>query len=79
MTDREFLEKLAAILNRSSLIMADEASIRDMVQRYKNPPLSLRSRAALRLTVNDLNALQKLMPQVNEHLKPESVVTTNDH
>lgn len=68
-TDRELLVQLAAFLNKRQFIAGDEASIRDMVMRYANPPLSLVNRAAMRMTVGELNQLNALMGKINQHLQ----------
>jgi hypothetical protein len=69
MTDREMLQQLATFLNKRTFIQGDEASIRDMVKRYANPPLTLVNRVSMRLTVNELNQLNSLMQKVNGHLQ----------
>lgn len=68
-TDRELLTKLARFIASRPVIEGDEDSIRDMVSRYSNPPLTLHYRRALRLTVNEHKNLQVLLTQINEHLK----------
>ena len=69
MTDRELLQQLAAFLNKRSFIHGDDDSIRDMVKRYANPPFTLVNRAAMRMTVAELNQLNSLMQKVNTHLQ----------
>jgi ribosomal protein L30/L7E len=69
MTDRQLLEKIFLLLVNNPVVIADEASIRDMLARYANPPLSMHYRAALKLTVNDANALNGLLKSINDHLK----------
>ena len=68
-TDRELLTKLAIFIASRVVIDGDEASIRDMVSRYSNPPLTLHYRRAMRLTVNEHKNMQLLLAQINEHLK----------
>lgn len=69
MTDREMLQQLADFLNQRTFIQGDEASVRDMVLRYSNSPLTLLNRAAMRLTITELNQLNAIMQKVNDHLQ----------
>lgn len=68
-TDSELLQELATFLSQRTFIMGDEASIRDMVFKYKNPPFTLLNRAAMRMTVAEFNYLNDLMLKVNAHLQ----------
>lgn len=68
--DHELLQQLADFLNSRTFIHGDEASIRDMVLRYGNPPLTRLYQVAMRLTVAELNQLNSLMQKVNNHLQP---------
>lgn len=72
LTDRELLEQLADFLNKRAYIQGDEDSIRDMVTRYANPPLSRLNRVAMRMTVSEYNQLTSLMQKVNRHLQSTS-------
>lgn len=72
MTDRELLEKLANFLNGMTFIEGDMSSIRDMIARYGNPPLTLHNRVAMRMSVNEYKQFQALMQRVNGYLKPET-------
>lgn len=69
LTDRELLQQLADFLNKREFIHSDEASIRDMMSRYSNPPFTLRNRAAMRMSVTELNHLNTFMQKVNNHLQ----------
>ncbi|MBA3867780.1 MAG: hypothetical protein H0X30_01350 [Anaerolineae bacterium] len=69
MSDRKMLQQLANFLNKRIFIQGDEKSIRDMVTRYANPPLTLVNRVSMRLTVSELNQLNTLMQKVNRHLQ----------
>lgn len=71
--DRELLEALSAFLNARDFIYGDKNSIMDMVQRYGNPPLTRHYQVAMRLTVAEVNQLNALMREVNEHLNPVEV------
>lgn len=82
LNDRELLQQLADFLNKRTFIHGDEASIRDMVMRYANPPFTLVNRVAMRMTVPELNQLNTLMQRVNDHLQSNlqiEVETKNDH
>lgn len=69
MTDREMLQQLADFLNKRTFAQGDEASVRDMVKRYANPPLTLVNRVSMRLTVTEFNQLNTLMQKINRHLQ----------
>lgn len=69
MTDRELLAQLARLLAPLSAIEGDADSIRDMVTRYANPPLTLHNRVSLRMTKTQYTQLEALMKRINEHLK----------
>ena len=68
-TDRELLIQLAGLLAKRNFITMDDDSLTDMVQRYKNPPLTAYNRVAMQLTVNEYNALATLLNKIEEHLK----------
>lgn len=72
MTDREFLEQLFAFLSGRTHIRGDRESIMDMVQRYKQPPLSMRNQVAMQMTAADYNRLGELMKRIETHLKETS-------
>lgn len=69
MTDREALEQLYAFMSGRTYIAGDKESIMDMVQRYKQPPLSMRNQIAMQMTANDYNRLGELMKRIEAHLK----------
>lgn len=71
MTDRELLEKLFTFMAQRSYIVGDETSTRDMVLRYKQPPLTMLNQVAMQMTINDYNALGKLLDQIDAHLNPK--------
>ncbi len=71
MTDRELLERLYAFLTTKAYITADKESVVDMCQRYKNPPMTLLNRSAMRMTLKEYAALNDLLKQVKEQLEPE--------
>lgn len=69
MTDREALEQLYAFLSGRTYVQGDQNSIMDMVQRYKQPPLSMRNQVAMQMTVSEYNRLDELMKRIVTHLK----------
>jgi hypothetical protein len=46
-TDRELLQALFDFMKGRTYVVGEEMGIRDMVLRYKNPPLTLYRRAAM--------------------------------
>lgn len=72
--ERELLEKLTKFLNGMVFIEGDMLSIRDMVSRYGNPPLTLHNRIAMRMSVDEYKQFQALMQRINGHLKPVEIV-----
>ncbi len=66
MTDTELLKQLAAFLNRAVFVAGDTASIADMVQRYKDPPLTRAFPIAMKLTRAEHRQLTALMQTINE-------------
>lgn len=70
-TDRELLEDLYSFLKERTFVAGDEVSVRDMVQRYARPPLTMHYRAAMQLTVADYKRLDSLLEKLKAHLEPE--------
>lgn len=68
-TDRQLLERLFAFLRDRNFIAGDEASTRDMVLRYAQPPLTLHHRVAMQLTIADYQALTALATEIDAYLK----------
>lgn len=69
-TDRELLQQLFDLLKTRKFVAGDETSVRDMVKRYQQPPLTMYFRVVMQLTKADYDRLGKLLDQVNEHLNP---------
>ena len=69
-TDRELLEELFNFMVKRSYIMGDKASVRDMVSRYRDPPLTMLFRVSMKMTVNDYNTLAELLKKIAAHLNP---------
>lgn len=74
MTDRELLEKLFFMLVKRNFVEGDEASTRDMVKRYKQPPLTMYHRVVMQMTKAEYDQLSKLLEEVVEHFKPTNLV-----
>lgn len=71
-TDRELLKALFDVLSKQEfIIMGDKPSIRDMVSRYKNPPITLYRPAAINFPVSDFHRLRELLKTTREHLYPK--------
>lgn len=69
--DRELLEKLFAFLAQRNFILGEEQTVRDMVLRYKQPPMTMLNRVAMQMTINDYKELGKLLEQIDGHLHPQ--------
>ena len=73
MSERELLEQLAAFLRGRNFIQGDPASIKDMVQRYQQPPLTMHNRVAMQMTVAEYRQLGTLLETISQHLKEDTV------
>lgn len=73
MTDRELLERLFNILVRRNFIVGDEASTRDMVKRYQQPPLTMHHRVAMQMTIAEYKVLGDLLEEIVGHFKPSEL------
>lgn len=74
MTDRELLEQLFNLLVRRNFIVGDETSVRDMVKRYQQPPLTMHHRVAMQMTIAEYKVLGDLLEEIVEHFKPTDQV-----
>jgi hypothetical protein len=78
MTDRELLEKLFAFMVKRSFVLGTEPSIRDMVNRYSKPPLTLHYPCCMQMTKNEYEALGNLLKKIAVHLNPEPAKEVTD-
>jgi len=74
MTDRELLEKLYHFICARNFVFGDEHGVKDMVFRYKQPPLTMHHRIAMQMTVQDYNDLSEMLKQILEHFSPDNLV-----
>jgi len=70
MTDRELLQELFNIMVKRSYIQGDEVSIMDMVQRYKQPPLTRYHQVCMQMTQADYRNLENLLERIVAHFAP---------
>lgn len=70
MTDRVLLERLFNLLVRRNFIVGDETSVRDMVKRYQQPPLTMHHRVAMQMTIDEYKLLGDLLEEIVEHFNP---------
>lgn len=61
MTERELLAILYNFIVTKQIIVGDDASIKDMVVRYKFPPLSVLYPVCLRMTLQQSNELNEIL------------------
>lgn len=74
MTERELLIKLHNFIVTKQIVQGDNASIKDMVIRYKSPPFTMAFPAALRMTMQDTHTLNDLL-RLTEVLLASTEVT----
>lgn len=67
-TDRELLVQLFGFLFKRNFILGDPDAVRDMVQRYKQPPVTMLNRVAMQLTEQEYRNLDALLKKINRHL-----------
>lgn len=71
MTDRELLIELFTLLVNRKFIQGDKDSILDMVQRYKQPPMTRLHQVAMQMTRADYDRLGDLLETIAAHLYPK--------
>lgn len=64
MNERETLKSLYNFIVTKQIVQGDKDSIKDMAQRYKNPPISMGFPVVIRMTVADSHTLNALLSQV---------------
>jgi hypothetical protein len=64
------LKKLFDFMVGRNFIAGDVASVKDMVKRYKQPPLTMHNRIAMQMTVNEYDALFPLLTEIQQYLYP---------
>lgn len=74
MTDRDTLQLLYAFFIGRNFIQGDTESVKDMVKRYKQPPLTMYHRVCLQMTKPEYDALKDLLIKIGQHLKPVEMV-----
>lgn len=72
--DRELLEQVYLFLHERDFVLGDEGSVRDMVNRYARPPLTLRNRACMQLTIQEYKMLAIILVTIGKHLYPEKFI-----
>jgi len=73
MNEREMLATLCQFLVSQQIVIGDEASIKDMVVRYKQSPMSLFYPVCLRMTIKDMDKLNELLKQAHTLLASNEV------
>ena len=74
MTERDLLIQLCAFISKKQIVMGDEASIRNMVAVYQNPPFTLAFPAAMRMTLADTYQLNELLKRAHELLTENETI-----
>jgi len=69
MTERDLLATLCHFITTKQIVIGDEASIKDMVVRYKQSPMSLIYPVCLRMTIKDTDRLNELLKQAHTLLE----------
>jgi len=70
-TDRELLQELFNFLVKRNYVQGDEAGIMDMVQRYKQPPLTRYHQVCMQMTQADYRNLENLLERIVAHFAPK--------
>jgi hypothetical protein len=73
-TDRELLKEMFDFLAKRNYIEGTPQSIKDMVVRYQQPPLTMYHRVCMQMTKKDYDNLGKLLERVLEHFAPAPAV-----
>lgn len=68
------LELLFAFFVGRNFVQGDPASIKDMVKRYQQPPLTIYHKVCLQMTKAEYDALAGLLVRIGEHLKPVEMI-----
>lgn len=74
MTEREMLQKLFDFMAGRNFIAGDTDSVKDMVRRYKQPPLTMHFRVAMQMTKTEYDTLYALLTEIQPYLYPISYV-----
>ena len=69
-TDKELLQELFNFMVKRSYVQGDEAGIMDMVQRYKQPPLTRYHQVCMQMTQADYRNLENLLERIVAHFAP---------
>lgn len=68
-SDRELLHQLFDLLQGRTFVTGDEAAVKAMVRSMRNPPMTMRSRVVMQLTVSEYQLLSHTLTAVEQHLK----------
>lgn len=68
------LELLFSFFVGRNFVEGDPASIKDMVKRYQQPPLTMYHKVCLQMTKAEYDALAGLLVRIGEHLKPVEMI-----
>jgi hypothetical protein len=73
MSERELLKAFYNFVATKDIVQGDKDSMKDMAQRYKNPPISMAFPVVMRMTVQDSHTLNDLMSKAEILLVPSEV------
>lgn len=71
--EKQLLKEVFDFLVKCNYIQGEEESIRDMVMRYKHPPMTLYNRVVMQMTVPESEKLSNLLGRILALFEPEGV------
>ena len=71
MAKGDLLYELHEFMRERSYIVGDAESIKDMVNRYANPPLTMYRRVAMQMTIDEYKRLNELLERIDKVVEKE--------
>lgn len=79
MTERDLLALICHFITTKQVVVGDEASIKDMVVRYKFPPFTTAYPVVMRMTMQELNQLNELLKEAEKVLEANAPMENAPH
>jgi len=67
----DLLNELFAFLKGRTFVVGDEQTIKAMTQSMQNPPMTMRNRVVMQMTVKDYQHLAKLLATIEQQLQAD--------
>lgn len=74
--ERILLDKLYAFLLGRNFVQGMPDMLRDMVKRYKQPPLTMHYRVGMQMTVPEYDHLFDLITELHEYMMAQTLIET---